>query len=227
MSFRNERKLYKRNCDATGDQIISIYSPDKPYKVYDQKFRRSDQWDPMDYGRGFDFSKNFTENFRELMKEVPRWGMIITSDVENSPYTNYTASSRDIYMCSDVYESQYIMYSHTIKNLTLCMDSLELKQSDHSYWCTFSTNLHKCYYTDFCSFCTDSFYLSYCANLNNSMYCVGISNKSFCILNKQYSQDEYKNAIKNINHHLIYSEYKRLISNYIYGSRILNSEKVI
>ena len=46
---KNERKLYKRTCDATGKQIISIYSPDKPYKVYDQQIRRSDQRDPMRY----------------------------------------------------------------------------------------------------------------------------------------------------------------------------------
>ena len=42
LSFRNERKLYRRKCDATGRSIISIYNPDSPYKVYDQKFRRSD-----------------------------------------------------------------------------------------------------------------------------------------------------------------------------------------
>jgi hypothetical protein len=33
LSFRNERKLYKRKCDATEREIISIYSPDKPFKV--------------------------------------------------------------------------------------------------------------------------------------------------------------------------------------------------
>ena len=37
LAFRNERKLYHRKCDKTGNQIISIYSPDKPYTVYDQK----------------------------------------------------------------------------------------------------------------------------------------------------------------------------------------------
>ena len=72
LSFRNERKLYHRQCDASKKSIISIYSPDKPYKVYDQKVRRSDSRDPMDYGMDFDFSKTFTENFRELMIKVPR-----------------------------------------------------------------------------------------------------------------------------------------------------------
>ena len=49
LSFRNERKLYRRQCDASKKSIITIYSPDKPYKVYDQKIRRSDSRDPMDY----------------------------------------------------------------------------------------------------------------------------------------------------------------------------------
>lgn len=37
LSFRNERKMYKRKCDKSGQEIISLYSPDKPYVVYDQK----------------------------------------------------------------------------------------------------------------------------------------------------------------------------------------------
>ena len=49
LSFRNERKLYKRKCDLTGKDIISIYSPDKVYTVYEQSEWWSDKWDPLDY----------------------------------------------------------------------------------------------------------------------------------------------------------------------------------
>ncbi|MBU1757580.1 hypothetical protein KKG31_00040 [Patescibacteria group bacterium] len=38
--WRNERKLYKRECDKTGKSIISVYSKDHPYVVYDEKVRR-------------------------------------------------------------------------------------------------------------------------------------------------------------------------------------------
>lgn len=85
LSFRNERNLYRRSCDASGKQIISIYSPDKPYKVYDQKIWRSDGWDPMSYGRAFDFSRSFTEQFGELMREVPKVGIVNTNSI-NSDY---------------------------------------------------------------------------------------------------------------------------------------------
>ncbi len=49
LSFRNERKMYKRKCDLSGKEIISVYSPDKPYPVYDQKVWWSDDWDSTDY----------------------------------------------------------------------------------------------------------------------------------------------------------------------------------
>src|SRR3989338_7740375 len=58
MAFRNERALYKRK-DAFGNDVISIYSPDKPFIVYDQNYWWSDKWDALDYGRDYDFSKSF------------------------------------------------------------------------------------------------------------------------------------------------------------------------
>ena len=49
LSFRNERKLYKRKCDATGKDIISIYDETVKFPVYDQKYWWSDNWDALDY----------------------------------------------------------------------------------------------------------------------------------------------------------------------------------
>jgi hypothetical protein len=87
MSFRNEKKLYKRKCDFSGKDIISIYSPDKPYKIYEMDFWLSDKWDALDYARDFDFSRTAFEQFDELLKEVPRIPFF-QSQNENSEYTN-------------------------------------------------------------------------------------------------------------------------------------------
>src|SRR3989338_4174438 len=70
MSFRNERNLYKRKCDKTGENIISVFSPDSPFKIYDYTYWYSDELDPMDYGREFDFSRPFFEQFKEFMLAV-------------------------------------------------------------------------------------------------------------------------------------------------------------
>ncbi|MBI4094987.1 MAG: hypothetical protein HY435_02220 [Candidatus Liptonbacteria bacterium] len=36
LMFRNERVLYKRTCDLCTQSILSIFAPDKPYKVFCQ-----------------------------------------------------------------------------------------------------------------------------------------------------------------------------------------------
>ncbi len=43
LSCRNERNLYTRKCDATDATIISIYSPDKEYKIFNQDYWWSDK----------------------------------------------------------------------------------------------------------------------------------------------------------------------------------------
>ena len=43
LCLRNERKLYRRVCDYSGQNVISTYSPDKNYKVYQQDIRESDK----------------------------------------------------------------------------------------------------------------------------------------------------------------------------------------
>ena len=123
LAFRNERNLYRRTCDASGKQIISIYSPDKPYKVYDQKVRWSDSRDAMNYGRDFYFSNTFTENFRKLMLEVPRYNLY-NFDNENSDYVQYLPHSKNCYLvfwwryCSDCY------YGWTLMECNDCVDCL-------------------------------------------------------------------------------------------------------
>ncbi|MBI4232586.1 hypothetical protein HY605_05110, partial [Candidatus Peregrinibacteria bacterium] len=44
LSRRNERILYKRNCDLGANAIISLYSPDKDLQVYSQEAWWSDKW---------------------------------------------------------------------------------------------------------------------------------------------------------------------------------------
>src|SRR5665213_194515 len=64
MLFRNERTLYKRENNApdhAGEQIFSIHRPDAPVTVYDDRTWWSDKWDPIDYGKEYDFSRPFFE----------------------------------------------------------------------------------------------------------------------------------------------------------------------
>ena len=72
MAWRNERVLYRRKCDKTGKDLISMYSPESPHTVYHGKQWWDDSFDATDFGRDFDFSRPAFEQFRELQLEVPR-----------------------------------------------------------------------------------------------------------------------------------------------------------
>ena len=76
-SWRNERNLYKRKDSLTGEDLISVYSPDKPFVIYSQKNWWSDNWNPMSYGCNYDFTKPFFLQFSELLKKslLPRFPM--------------------------------------------------------------------------------------------------------------------------------------------------------
>jgi hypothetical protein len=72
MSFRNEWKLYKRNCDATNKIIISAYDKNVDFPVYSNSYWWSDNWSAGDFSMDYDLKKPFFEQFYKLFKIVPR-----------------------------------------------------------------------------------------------------------------------------------------------------------
>ncbi len=194
LSFRNERKLYKRKCDATGRDIISIYSPDKPFKVYHQDEWWSDKWDPLDYGRDFDFGRPFFEQFGELVGGVPRMALYYSS-CENSSFCNQVADCKDSYLIVSCSEAQNCMYGKRMNNSQYCVDCLLTIGSEHCYECIDCHNCHDCLH---CRNIENGRNLRYCLDCigcSDCWFCVGLQNASFSILNKGYSKEEFERKI--------------------------------
>lgn len=206
LSFRNERKLYRRKCDASGKDIISMYSPEKTCKVYDQKIRRSDDRDPMKYGRDFDFTKSFTEQFGELMREVPLPSMYSYFS-ENSEYSNCCNYEKNCYLTSASSENEFCMYSAYILNSKNVLDSYMCYSSDNSYKLIDCENCYKSYFCSNVKNSNNSYFLSNCNNCSFCFDCDDLENKKYCINNKQYSEEEYKKKVKNINFPATYSKW--------------------
>ena len=99
--FRNERKLYKRKCDATGETVISIYSPDKPYKVYKSTVWRSDMFDGIDFGEYI--TKNFGEVIGKILLNIPFPHRTAEENtMYNSDYCNEAGEVKDCYLTFEV-----------------------------------------------------------------------------------------------------------------------------
>jgi len=213
ISFRNERVLYNRKCDATGEDIVSIYAPDKPYKVFSSKHWHSDKWDPFDYGRPFDFNRPFFDQFKELQTEVPR-SPLVNLKSENSDYCNMCVGNKNCYLIFGGDFNRDCMYG------TLCMhnrDSLDIDYSNKNELCYFMDNSINCYNSRFTwdsKNCNDCAFISDCTGCSNCIFCTNLQNKSYCIENVQYTKEEY-------------AEKKKEILNGSYQTQIKNFKKFL
>ena len=197
-SWRNERHLYKRKCDLTGQPIISIYSPDKPFKIYSNSAYKSDKWDPMDYGQDFDFSRPFFEQFRKLLEKVPR---LANNNVfnENSDYNNHTWHSKDLYMCFNAGYGENCLYCNESFYIKDCVDCFDIKNCESSYSLFDCANCYDCSYLDHCKECSESHFSYDSYGCQNIILSTGLKNKQFFIRNKQYFKEEYFVELQKLN----------------------------
>ena len=101
LAFYNRRRLYRRTCDLSGKSIVSMFPPDSEFTVYDKDLWYSDAWDPLSYGRDFDFSRPFFEQFHDLMKATPYLSVAVVGQNENSEFTNDNQRLKNCYLVFD------------------------------------------------------------------------------------------------------------------------------
>lgn len=197
ISFRNARSLYQRRCDASGDSIISMYSPDKPYRVYRNEAWYGDQWDAAQYGRAFDPQRPFFEQLADLQREVPRIALFNVK-CDNSDYCNMVYGNRNCYLIFGGDFNQDTMFG------TLCMrnrDCLDCDFSNENELCYQILNCNGCYdcrYSYFSNNCTGCAFIVDCTGCDNCLLCSGLIKRSYCIENRQYSRGEYEQRRRQI-----------------------------
>jgi hypothetical protein len=197
LSFRNERKLYRRTCDFSGKPIISIYSPDKPFKVYDQKIWWSDERDAIEYGREYDFSKSFSENFKALLLAVPL-PALTNLNAENAEYCNWCNYNKNCYLTFMTSYSQDSMYGTFIQRSSNCVDCTVAFECDNCYDCYNIDNCMGVSHAHNCHNCSLSAYLDFCRGCSYCFACHNLHNQQYYIFNQPYTKEQYFEKIKTL-----------------------------
>jgi len=192
-SHLNELKLYKRPCDFTGKMMISNFSPQNPHKVYNQGSWYSDAWDPLEYGRDFDFSRPFFDQYKELCDAVPLPALFTAYQYdENSDYTNYAGKNKNCYLIFDSDENQDCYYSYSLNGSRNCMDCFRLRGGELCYECVDCLQCYNCAYLQESVNCRDSAFLYSCIGCSNCLMCVNLRNKEYHIDNKPVTKEEFE-----------------------------------
>ena len=196
LSFRNERKLYKRKCDFSWKDIVSIYSPDKKYKVYDQDIWWIDKWNTLDYWKDFDFNKGFFEQFGELMREVPRiW--ILNWFSENANYWNHSYYNKNSYSVNSCWYVENCYYcTETWKSFD-CIDCYNVFNSSLCYELLDCINCNNCQYIENSNDCFKCFLCKDCDLCKNCIWCKNLKGKEYYIFNKKSNKKDFDEILNN------------------------------
>ena len=203
MSWRNERCLYKRECDFSKKNIISLYAPNTPYKVYSADIWWSDKWNPLDYGRNMDFTRPFFEQFHALNTATPKLSLINDNNVqsENCEYTTDFSFGKDCYYVFSTWHAEDLLYA------TFC------NRTNHSCDMAYSQECANMYEGVDCHLCSDARYLTNCVstsfsafcydlkNCSHCLFCYGLRGKQYCVENKEVGKEAYEAAIASLQLH--------------------------
>jgi hypothetical protein len=190
MTWRNERSLFKRTCDFTGNSIITMFHPKVNVKVYDRDIWWSDKWDPTDHGMDYDFSRPFFEQYQELLSKVPLANLGNTNCV-NSPYGNHNADCKNCYLVYASYLNEDVMYSQGAASLKNCIDTYSVLKSENCYEDILCSTLYDTHFSYDSDDSLNSFFINTCINCNDCLGCMNLRNKKYCIFNEQYTKEEY------------------------------------
>ncbi len=232
-SHRNERYLYKNRSALSGKDIVSIYAPepitDGPPNVYAQEEWRSDAWDPLTYGRDFDFNRPFFEQIGELHRAVPCMALISIGN-DNSAFTTGTGYCRNCYLINSSENCEECYYGKLFQKSKSSVDCHYLYDSELSYECFSCYGCYACQNVSFSQNCQDCFFSSNLRSCKNCCLCTNLDHKEYHFQNKPLSQEKYEKRLQEFRGSFKHTEQmKQLYGNATYSmirkfANIVNGE---
>jgi len=188
--FRNNRVFYRRECALCKKSLLSVYNKDRPYIIYCRDCWFSDKWDPMDYGREYDFSIPFFSQFRSLQSKVPKANLHQTNFI-SSEYCNYGLDFRECYLLFGGNQNEKVYFGNQIFDSRDSLDIAFTEKAELSCELFECARTNKLFFSHHCNDCVESYYLIDCRNCMSCFGCVGLVNKQYYIFNEPYTKEEY------------------------------------
>ena len=223
---KNLRKLYRRKCKSSWKNILSIYSPDKPYNIYENNVWWNNLWG-NDNNTNFNNDKNVWIQFDELLKEVPLMNLS-TVNVENSEYNNILLNSKNCYLCFSTWDSQDCLYQTLSARDKNCVDGYRVLNCENCYENVDCNMCFNCFYTDNCSNCKYLYYCNNCSWCEYCYFCSNLQNQKYCILNQQCSKEEYEKIVETLSQSKSFQDYlvkyEQLLSQELFNNKNKGSQ---
>ena len=198
MVVRNEHFLYKTKCGRTGKTMFSMYPAVAKLNVWDYNEWIKNDWDSEEYGRDYDFSRSFFEQFKELLQTTPVPSKSVTLPI-NSDYCNNSSYMKDSYLSFGGTYGENLLYCLNSAKSKYCVDSAFIVSGEFSYDSFFNQKCARDFYSSYCTECHSIYFCRECVGCSDCFGCFGLKNKSLHIFNEPYSKEEYNRKLEELN----------------------------
>ena len=242
LTYRNQIHVFRRLSSTTGKEIFSMYPEGTPFPVIAKDEWWSDSWDACTYGRDFDFSRPFFEQFFELRNVVPHYSLSSVEVSDNCEFVNNAGWSKNCYFIFNTCYNDGCMYLETCDRSTDCLDCSRSPHCELCHDCVACTRCYELQSSTACTDCRESYFLLQCYGCDHCFGCCNLHRQSYCIFNRKVSRAEYEAFIESIDlsrysqreefrlkaaqffstqprPHIISERAENVTGNYIYNSR--------
>ncbi|MFA6251473.1 MAG: hypothetical protein WC603_02500 [Candidatus Paceibacterota bacterium] len=195
-NYRNESFLFRRNDAHSGKEIFSGFSPEAKVITYDNNYWFGNEWDPLENGFDYDFSRPFFQQFEELTSRAP-YPARSSLNMTNSDYCNEISYTKNSYLC---FNSDYLENCAYLRKVNRSQDCFDSYEGTENELCYEDVMVDKCYKTFFsldCESCVDVWFSKGLRGCTNCFGCVNLINKTYYYFNEQCTREEYLSKFKN------------------------------
>lgn len=196
LAWRNERHLYKRTCELCKKDILAMYSPRSYAHVYCRECWYSDNWDPSSYGRPYDPTRSFHDQFADLLARVPHFNLFQIGENVNSDYCNAIYNSKDSYLSFSNVRSEGSLYCKNADDCRDCTDSFAITNSELLYDCVSVKDSYACAYLTRSEKCSDCYLGRDLQDCQNCFGCVNLKHKQWHWYNEPLTEGEYRRRLR-------------------------------
>jgi len=198
LMWRNTRSLHKRSCGLCRKSLISMYADKGEAPIYCTDCWNGPGWDPLSYGKEYDFSRNFFEQLKELFVKTPRFYAYKIGNLINSEFTNFSLDNKNAYLSYSVLHSEDVMYSEIIDKSKRSLDCYAVDKLDN---CSYNVDCDGNYNTHYAlqsRTCIDSYFIFDCANCQHCTLSGNLRNQQYVFKNKKLTKEEYEKELKEL-----------------------------
>ena len=191
LAWGNLRHLFHAKSALSGVPHLSRYNPRDGYHSVTQEEFWDDRVDNIRFGRSYDFSRPFFDQYAELIRQVWCMALSITNS-EGSDYCNGVENIRDCYLCFSAREARECMYGVSQYFSNDCVHCVAAVRCQYCYGCVSVDTCYECRHCRDCWSCSNCVGCLDCRGCSNCIGCVGLRQAQYCLFNEAAGRSGYE-----------------------------------